>query len=90
MTRLSQNRSQLNDPGKYVLFAEIAIKFNDCEFVVLHPTKWKDAEDEPSSYDLYDPNHDHNDIDKTFKTTMKPYKDVMKKWVLVLERKSDL
>ena len=91
LTGLSQNRTQLDDPGysKDALFAEMTIKFNDSEFIVSHPTNWKNAEDELSSYALLDPNavevfrvlRDHSDLDKIFKTTMQPYKDAMKKWV---------
>ena len=87
----TQNRSQLDDPGysKDTLYAEMALKFNDSDFVISHPTKWNEAEDELVSYDFFDPNanevfrvtRDHNDIDKIYKTTLKPYKDAMKKWV---------
>ena len=88
---LTQNRPELDDPGynKDALFAEMAIKFNDPELKIPHSAKWKDAEGELSSYDLLDPNaHEvfrvtcnHNDIEKIYKTSMKPYKDAMKKWV---------
>jgi hypothetical protein len=87
----TQTRSESDDPGhaKNALFAEMAIKFNDPEFKTCHPVKWKDAEDELASYDQLDPNaaevfrviRDHEDIDKLHRTTMKPYKDAMKKWV---------
>ena len=54
----TQNRSQLDDPGhaKDVVYAELAVKFNDDDFKVSHPTNWKNAETELSTYYLFDPN----------------------------------
>ena len=87
----TQNRSQLDDPGhaKDVVYAELAVKFNDRDFKVRHPANWKNAENELSTYSLFDPNdlevfrvpRDRHDMDKLFKTSLKYYKDAMKKWV---------
>ena len=87
----TQNRSQLDDPGhaKDVVYAELAVKFNDDDFKVSHPTNWKNAETELSKYYLFDPNdpevfrvpRDRHDMEKLFKTALKYYKDAMKKWV---------